>query len=67
MQRVKMIKTVHGRNDNETSPQNFMAGGTYDVGPLLLSCLIDLGAVELVLPELETKPEPVKRGRRATL
>ena len=66
MQRVKMLRTMRGSYDGLT-PFVWLAGEEYDVTDELLRGFIQEGAVELVLPELETKPEPVKRGRRATV
>jgi hypothetical protein len=63
MQRVKMLRTMRGSYDGFT-PFVWLEGHEYDLTDDLLRSMIAEGAVELVLPVLETKPEPVKRGRR---
>lgn len=61
-QRVKMLKTVSGRDDDAGGVIVYEKGGEYEIGPSLLGSFIDLGAVSLVSEPKEPIPEPKATG-----
>lgn len=60
-QKVKMIKTLDGVDEDKIYPATFHEGEEYMIGSVLLGCFVELGGVELAadVPSARTRETKV--------